>query len=367
MNMRRIQTFFTWVMLSFASLPSQALIGPPTASAANQTVTLTNGANVNVTWTINFTAAVGPAVISSTQVVFRTLAGDRLASVPRSISKSLSVGGSYQIEDSIFIPPNVANAAFRLGSAGIRIERTFADSTGGTGTGTFDFYLGTAPSTGLMVSRVDLRLSNQSRASIVPRDSLLKAIAQVQTDGNGWLDARWEIADGAGLQGEPLYRPLRAVREYVGGGQILNLESPKLPTTGSGRYLVRLSIREPQGTGEAAPLLYQVMDTGNLDTLALVSPADRTLLLPSTRFAWLPVTGAKAFVLELLPDQEVVGTGAEERRGAVMVPSDSTELQLSNLVRQGLISGQRYSWRVIALDVHGQTLSRSALRQIQLP
>jgi hypothetical protein len=286
----------------------------------------------------------------------------------------VSVGGQYTLSESFFVPPAVANAAYRLGSAGVRIERVFTDSTspGSPVTATHDLYLGTSPASGLMVTRIDLRFNNDSRSALVPRDSELIAVAQVRTEGNGWIDARWEIADGSGQQGAALYRPLRATRQYVAGGQILTLESPRLPTTGTGRYLVRLLVREPQGAAEAAPLLYQVMPAPQNETLGLLSPPDASPLQPQTRFAWLPVPGARAYVLELLPEEVTLQPAerernAQERRGAVMVPSDSTEVELSTVVRQGLEAGQRYGWRVIALDANGQVLSRSPTRRIQLP
>lgn len=353
---------------------AQAVLGTVTATTSSGIVLLSEGARASATWTVSFTPSVGNAAISSPQIVYRTLSGVQLSSQPRTLSRTVSVGGQYTFSESIFIPPAVANAAYRLGSAGVRIERVFTDSTspGSPVTGTHDLYLGTAPAAGLMVTRIDLRFNNDSRTTLVPRDSDLVARAQVRTEGNGWLEARWEIADGSGLQGTLLYRPLRSTRQYVGGGQILMLDSPRLPTTGTGRYLVRLLVSEPPGAAEAAPLLYQVMNAPQGETLGLVSPADATLLQPTTRFAWLPVPGARAYVLELVPEEGLSQMNErprtpQERRGAVMVPSGSTEVELSNAVRQGLESGQRYGWRVIAFDADGQLLSRSPTRHIQLP
>lgn len=372
--MRWIRILFLALLATFSGW-SQALITAGAVSTGSRVVVLSEGARTSASWTLNYTVVIpGTAIISSPQIVFRTLSGTLLGSQPRTISRAVSVGGQYALSESIYITPAVANAAYRLGSAGVRIERVFTDSTnpGVPVTASYDLYLGTAPGSGLMVTRIDLRFNNDSRTTLVPRDSELIAIAQVRTEGNGWLEARWEIADGAGLQGTPLYRPLRAIRQYVGGGQILMLESPRLPTTGTGRTLVRLQVREPQGSAEAAPLLYQVMGLPQNDTLGLLSPPDAVLLQPTTRFAWLPVPGAKAYVLELLPEEGPRSTldgqsSPQERRGAAMVPSSSTELELSALVRQGLDSGQRYSWRVIALDADGQVLTRSPLRRIQLP
>lgn len=370
--MRWIRIFLVAVLATFSGW-SQALITVGSVSAGSNNVILSEGARTSVNWTLNFTATAGPAVLRSTQIVFRTLSGAVIGSQSRTISRAASVGGQYVLSESLYIPPAVANAAYRLGSSAVRVERVFTDSTDpGTPTGQVDLYLSTATASGLMVTRIDLRFNNDSRTTLVPRDSALIAIAQVRTEGNGWLEARWEIADGAGLQGTPLYRPLRAVRQFVGGGQILTLESPRLPTSGTGRYLVRLLVREPQAAAEAAPLLYQVMSQPQNDTLGLLSPPDAVLLQPTTRFAWLPVPGARAYVLELLPEEGPRAaldgqSSPQERRGAAMVPSTSTELELSALVRQGLDSGQRYSWRVIALDADGQVLTRSPLRRIQLP
>lgn len=361
-------------------VPAQAQVsGTVGVSSSMGSVLLTEGAQGTVTWTVTAAPMVSagagagpgtstPVQLLSTQVVFRADNGTVLGSQARTFSRHVTSAGTFVFTESLRLPASMAYQAYRLGSQGIVIERTFTG--GATVTGALLLPLSNSPGSGVQVSRIDLVLSNQTRASLVPQGDELHALARISLQGNGWLDVRWEIADAAGLQGEPLYRPLRSWRQYVGGALPLELQSPPLPTQRLGRYLVRLSVHEPLASPQPTPLLYQVMGAPSGADLVLQQPADGTLLGPDTPFRWSPVAGASAYLLELLPEfpdpmDRTPDTPA--RSGAALVPADSTELQLSALVRHGLQSGQRYRWRVLALDREGRTLAQSTPRRIQMP
>lgn len=374
MNMKRwMQSVLALAVLLAPGL-SGALIAPPVGVSSSATaLVLGTGARGSLAWSVNYTPAVGPGTpvtVSSSQLVVRTLSGTVIETQARRLSRSATAGGTLSFPEAFSLSSAVAYRAYRLGSAGVILERSFVDSSnpGVTITGSTVLPLSTAPGSALLVARVDLRFDNASRATQVPEGTALRAIASVRAEGAGWLDARWEIADGSGRQGEPLYRPLRSFRQYVGGGLPIELESPPLPTQTTGRTLVRLAIREPAGTQQPEPLLYQVLGAPLREPLSLLMPRDDALLTPETRFEWREVEGARAYLVELL--QEPGSPGAEvppERDAAAMVPAPATEWVLSDLARNRLQPARAYRWRVTAIDEQGRVLSQSAPRRVQAP
>jgi hypothetical protein len=360
-----------WVLWGGASARA-AIVPPVTGVSSAGGIVLSEGARGSLVWTVNFSAVAGPATstISSNQVVFRTLSGTVIGTQSRRLS-GVAVGtGSLSLAESLNISSAIAYRAYQLGSAGVVVERAFTDSGNPTVpvTGTVVLPITTAPSSGLSVSRVDLQFNNASRVTQVGQGEELRARATLRLSGNGWLDARWEIADGSGREGEALFRPLRAVRQYVGGTLPVELESPPLPTAGTGRTLVRLLIREPQGSAQSEPLLYQVLGPSLLPKLELLEPVTDALLSTQTRFEWSEVPGAEAYLIELLPDPSTPGAGAPaERDAAALVRAPGTSLGMSGLMRDKLLPGNTYQWRVLALDAEGRVMAQSGLRRLQAP
>lgn len=353
---------------------SLALIAPPVGVSSSATaLMLGEGARGSLVWSVNYTPAVGPGtpvMVGSSQLVVRTLSGTVIETQARPLSRAATAGGTLVFSEVLNLSSAVAYRAYRLGSAGVIVERSFVDSSNPsvTITGTTVLPLSTAPGSALLVARVDLRFDNASRATQVPEGAALRAIATIRAEGGGWLDARWEIADGSGRQGEPLYRPLRAFRQYVGGGLPIELESPPLPTQLTGRTLVRLAIREPVGTVQPEPLLYQVLGAPLREPLALLQPREDTLLTPDTRFEWREVDGARAYLVELLQEPDAPGAAVPpERDAAALVPAPETQWVLSDLARSRLQPARAYRWRVTAVDEQGRVLSQSGLRRVQAP
>ncbi len=374
MNMKRWMQSLLAIAVLIAPGLSGALIAPPVGVSSSATaLVLGAGARGSLVWSVNYTPAVGPGTpvtVSSSQLVVRTLSGTVIETQARRLSRAATAGGTLSFPEAFNLSSAVAYRAYRLGSAGVILERSFVDSSnpGVTITGSTTLPLSTAPGSALLVARVDLRFDNASRATQVPEGTVLRAIASIRAEGAGWLDARWEIADGSGRQGEPLYRPLRSFRQYVGGGLPIELESPPLPTQTTGRTLVRLAIREPEGTAQPEPLLYQVLGAPLREPLSLLMPREDALLTPDTQFEWREVEGARAYLVELL---QVPGApGAEvppERDAAALVPAPTTQWVLSELVRGRLQPARAYRWRVTALDEQGRVLSQSDARRVQAP
>ena len=152
------------------------------------------------------------------------------------------------------------------------------------------------------------------------------------------------------------------------GGQTIELQSPPLPTQRVGRTLVRLAVREPVGTGDATPLLYQVLGPALDETLALMQPAEGSLVGAETRFVWAEVPGARAYLVELLLDPQEPGAAVPpERETAALVSAPETGFDISALMQHSLQPARRYQWRVLAMDEQGRVIARSALRRLQTP
>ncbi len=362
-----------------AALTAHAAIAPPVSvTSSASTVVLSAGARTTLSWSINYVQAGGPpsSSLRSTQIVFRTLTGALLGTQGRLLTRAVTASGTYLLTESVAIPSHITYRAFQLGSQGVLIERGFVDTALSVAPVTASVALGLSSATTgeLLISRVALQFDDDSQAALVPQDSTHKAYALLRTEGNGWLDAVWEIADGSGDQNEPYYRPLRSVRQYLGGGRSITLQSPPLPTASVGRYLVRLRLREPLTNPLDLPVVrYQVMGAGSTVAtppveLVLRQPVDGALLSPETRFVWQAVAGVQAYQLELFDDTGTPADGATlPPLSGALVSAQSTDLTLSPLVQQHLRPGQRIRWRVIAIDERGRVIAESPLRAFQTP
>jgi hypothetical protein len=341
-------------------------------SSANALL-LGDGARGSLAWSVGYTPATGqaaPATVSSSQLLIKTLSGTVIETQNRRLSRTVAAGGTLGFSEALSLSSAVAYRAYRLGSAGVIIERSFTDSSnpGVAVSGSTRLSLGSAPGSGLLVSRVDLQFDNDGRLTQVPQGEPLRAVASVRTEGAGWLDARWEIADGSGRQGEPFYRPLKSFRQYVGGGLPVKLESPPLPTQVTGRTLVRLAIREPAFTRQPEPLLYQVLGPLLRQELGLKQPAEGATLTTDTRFEWGDMPGAQAYLIELLQEPGDPGATAPlERQAAALVPVSEAGWTLSTLIHSRLQPASAYRWRVLAIDEQGQVIGQSLSRQIRMP
>lgn len=342
-------------------------------SSSAQALLMGQGARGSLTWSVDYTPAPGPAkpvTVSSSQLLVKTLSGTVIDTQSSRLARSVVAGGTLVFSEPLRLPASVAYRAYRLGSAGVVVERSFTDSSnpGVTVAASARLSLSTSPGSGLLVAHIDMHFDNASRVTQVPQGEPLRAVATVRLDGAGWLDARWEIADGSGRQGEPFYRPLKSFRQYVSGGMPMTLESPPLPTQSTGRTLVRLAIREPAFTTQPEPLLYQVLGPLERQQLALLQPAEGATLTPTTRFEWVDMPGASAYLIELLQyPQEGGATVPPEREAAALVPVSEAGWTLSTLIRSRLQPASRYRWRVVAIDAQGQVIGQSLLRQVWMP
>ena len=362
--------------------PPVRVINPPVlrrislavrVSSSTPSLLIGEGARGSLTWSVDYTPAQGPArqvTVASSRLLVKTLSGTVIDTQSSRLGRSVLSGGTLVFSEPLRLPASVAYRAYRMGSAGVILERSFTDSSnpGVAVSASARLSLSTSPGSGLVLGHIDLHFNNASRVTQVPQGEALRAVATVRLEGAGWLDARWEIADGSGRQGDLLYRPLKSFRQYVAGGVPMELESPPLPTQSTGRMLVRLAIREPAFSEQPEPLWYQVLGPLVRQQLALVQPAEGATLAPDTRFEWAEVPGASAYLVELLQDTPKDGASTPaEREAAALVPVSEAGWTLSTLIRNRLRPASLYRWRVLAIDGQGEVIGQSLTRQVRVP
>ncbi len=235
---------------------------------------------------------------------------------------------------------------------------------------------------GLIVRRLALRFDDGAPVASVARDEPLRAEAIINYDRAGLFDAVWEVATPATTRGQPVFRRLDNVRQYLGAGQQANLRSPALPTDQPGLYLLRLRLVQPTLEQNDIVLRYQVSSSPQASTwvplLNGVQARKAAALGASTEFSWPAVPSAHAYQLELY-DQPPEPDAASERPGPDRVPtrftrepttglvlkSSTRSTRLSPAVLHQLEPGQAYTWRLVAVDASGAVLAASALQTLR--
>ncbi len=241
---------------------------------------------------------------------------------------------------------------------------------------------------GLILRRLALRFDDGASVASVARDEPLRAEAIINYDRAGLLDAVWEVATPSTTRGQPVFRRLDNVREYLGAGQQSSLRSPSLPTDQPGLYLLRLRLVQPtleqNDTGDRNGILlrYQVSSRSTQEAEWVPhlngALAEATTLGADTEFAWPAVAAAHAYQLEFYA-QPPEPDATEERPGPDRVPSRFTRepttgmvlkgntrsTRLSSAVLHQLEAGQTYTWRVVAVDASGHVLAASPLQTLR--
>jgi hypothetical protein len=344
-------------------------LGTATAFPSNTTATLQAGGRIHALWNVTANAS-GIGVRSTSGAFLLTLDGPVLQTVAQPISGTV-VGGTARIADDVQIPASVVYQVLAAHQSTFYFHRHFDPVAGGSGAdGLVTIRIVGSNAGALSLARVSLRFSDGSRRRVVGHDHPLRALAEIRYTGGGLLQAVWEVATPPSTSGQPVYRPLRFVRQYLlPGGQVL-LESPPLPVGVSGRHVVRLRLQDPALDNGLLALEYSVNPAmhGGASApreLPLRLPGNGASLQASTRFAWQPVTGARAYQLEFYAADDM--PGLQLPQGGMVVPASTTQLRLSELARAHLSSGRSYRWRVLAIGADGRMLAVSGLRELLVP
>ncbi len=336
--------------------------------------------------------------------------GDQLGAVYRPLHTQITGTAdgqrtSFTLNESLTVPADVSQRAAELGASQLMYVRQF-NFNGMQVTGTQTIRLTAPPmpdpprvspnaarslsagrkvtASGLLVRRVALRFDNGAAVASVGRTEPLRAQAQLHYDRAGLLEAVWEVATPASTRGQPMFRRLENVRQYLGAGQQVTLQSPVLPTDEAGLYLLRLRLIQPSLPQEMIDLRYQVSSqlaaTAFVPQLRLSQPSAGAPLDAETKFHWRRAANTHAYQLELY-DQPP--TPAEQARPVepnsapaeinqapttgMLVKGSTSHTQLSPAVLQRLQPGYTYYWRVIAVNVEGAIVAASPVQSIQTP
>lgn len=235
---------------------------------------------------------------------------------------------------------------------------------------------------GLIVRRIDLRFEDGAAVASVANAERLRAVANIDYDRAGLLEAVWEVATPATTRGEPFFRRLDNVRQYLGAGQQASLRSPALPTDQPGLYLLRLRVVQPMLEQNDIVLRYQVSGASTTApervSVLNVTTDQSTALGADTEFQWRRVSNTHAYQLELY-DQRPEPTSstepehsdtvpaefASEPTTGLMVKAGTERTRLSPAVLHQLLPGHVYYWRVVAVDANGAILAASPVQTLR--
>lgn len=367
-------------------------------------ISTTAPSTITVTWRVvrnPGTTVPNPGTVSSPSGTF-LLNGVAVGTVSRTLSRT-APGTTPAFETLIFTEViTVPQAlAFRAVKSGVPIvyQRTFTDNSLSPAPASLAGSANLNPSgpgsEPFSVSRLSLAFDDQSRVKVLPKGSRLRAVAELNTTGQGRIEGAWQVAVAVTTAGTPVFQTLALVRQPVAFGGRIVITSPPLPTRFEGNNLVRLRITDPATFFDEPQLQYYVTPESPLpeqqepSLLLITAPSPGTPLTLTTRFAWQAVPGTKLYKLEVfaappgpaeiasdretttpVPLDPVPDTGAIEQQrpltGAV-VPGTQTEIRLQDYSLAHLPAGRRYLWMVKAVDPNGALLGVSPPREIYKP
>ncbi len=380
--------FTVLAILSFFPV-AQAAVSSVTPIPNQLTVAATGG-SVNVTWRVTHAdPSGGTFATASTSYIIR-VNGIAVSTVSKTLTRTTTIAGGVPetLTFSEVIPVSVTIAKQIATSGNVAtIERLFND-TGGPGTGVARLIVGGA-SGQLSIRRLDLSFQNGGKTSVAGQNSELRAVAEINYQARGLLQAEWRLVDSSSIRGGKFERRLAQVRRQLassGSGRI-RLVSPKLPTASTGLHEIKLVIIDPETSFSEPFLRYYVTPNatsglGRLKPLEAFAPRDGVPFGPDTLFDWHPVAGAAAYQIELFnmpgagnplknlnASQLIVGpldTDAELVVGKI-VPGDQTSATFASFSEQHLTHGYTYLWRVRAIGANGIVVGQSDFRKILYP
>ncbi len=280
---------------------------------------------------------------------------------------------TINIRESLVVPQTVVRQAQQLGFSQILFLRTFNDTPENT-TATAIVSINLTSSSGVgqvTIDRIQMQFNNGKRITQLSEGQELQAEALVRYRGSGMIEYTWEIASPPSTQGQAFFTPMLSRKQFVLAGSEIKLQSPVLPNTRRGLYLVRLKINNPSPNFEIPALRYTLVPSQieQPKTLYLGGPPESAVLSNKTRFSWQPVLGAKIYQVEIFAgqvgDSQPMISQLKRPITGTQVLADKTQLQFNSVSLSHLSSGNDYFWRVIAIDQQGKVLAISKLRRLK--
>ncbi len=362
---------------------SQAQIGSVTASSSPSRFAITSSGQSIVRWSIvENVANPGLIGVSSSNGVFLAPDNSVLGTVNKTLqaTKMVAVMGAttFAFTESVFIPQSIIRSAQKKGFSRFTYTRQFTDSPDNSNqTSSVNFTItGGGAANELSIRQVEMEFDDTRISEVIGINSILQAHAILSYNGTGLLDYSWEVASPPSTQGQVIFVTLTSRRQYLLAGQRVILQSPNLPTSSTGEYLVRLRINQPAQNFNLPVLRYAVNNNSgspllgtSISTLNVIQPVTDILLTPDTLFSWEPVPSAVAYQLDIytqpVRDAMPVKNKSQLPITGVLVPATTTQLKINGLPRAHLMAGRSYYWRVIALTESGNLAARSEFRQIK--
>jgi hypothetical protein len=398
--MKRLITLYMMLGLCLFQGSALALLTNVTVNPAGVTLAVNRPASINLTWTLVASPTNNiPTTATSSEIVITDPGQDVIyGTIPRTLSRTITPGGSGILSETAQIPRSVIEAMKRARDANgnplsaFVLLRNFTDDNFSFVSAMANLYLtGGSAASLLQIDRLALTFDDLSTVRLIPKDETLNALLDVQFSGSGQLRGVWELATPASTMGEPIYTNLRLVRQALVGNQTIRLKSPDLPTNQEGVYLLRFRVTEPETGFEPVTIRYLVTASTAQErpplNVQLLSPAQGALISAETRFAWRGVDEAKAKAWQLeiyekpqtnaldqLPD---LGGAAQESSktsevegppvAGMLLQGETREIPLSKMARGHLKQGQGYWWRVRAIGSEGIVIGESPLLEFRTP
>ncbi|MGM0632190.1 MAG: hypothetical protein ACQETO_03350 [Pseudomonadota bacterium] len=306
----------------------------------------------------------------------------------------------FTVNETVRVPPEVSRRAADAGATELHFVRQF--SMGGDATMIAFQTIPLQPSvpgrdisarideeprsTGVRLERISLLFDRASVTETIDMAETLRAEASIRYQGAGLINAVWEVAMPASIQGNPFFVPIARVRDYLAGTREVTLESPVLPSREAGIYRVRLRVLEPSLDTDELLLTYRVTEQSvqqrqRVPTIDMAPPRQIRSIDENTEFRWQPVQGSDVYRLEFydqwpdgeLPDGRVDDTMTQQAGFALspstglMVNGRQSSARLGRAVARRLRPGESYYWRLVAIDGEGRVLGASRLHSLAIP
>jgi len=345
-------------MLSFATL-AQADVTQVNANPDTVRINTSGTALVSVRWDVEIDyLPAGPVTVSSSA---GTLVVDGMT-VPAPggvLSRTVNYSGSGPLVITFRDRFRISRThAKQIGDgAPAEYSRTFVDMSAYPGGDDVDIV---ARGGGGAISLRDISLlfDDDTQFRSIPQNASITARAVVSTAGEGRIDASWEVAGPDGGQ----FRPIARVRQVLAGSRRTVFESPPLPTSRAGNYIVRFATQQNfSGTADIDEIRYVVTPGGAAVPLTLITPRAGESASAGTPFRWSQVAGAASYRLEFR-EGGAGGVGNGARIAAVDLRATQTRLKPFTLAR--IRDRTPVFWRVVAFDGDGNVLSASPARQL---
>ncbi len=372
--------------LGFCMVATQSLAALTSARANPQTLQILKNkeAGLNVVWQIAADASTADVVSPPGEII-----NPKDGAVLTGFGTTLNQSGAspFVMKESITIPTRVSDAWFDAGLKSVILRRNFSDPAGG----------------GAVSARVTLRLTDSSLSSlrdsapgelsihnlrleypngndviVVDTGEALRARLTLGFTGTGLLEGRWQLAEPNSNGEAPVFRTLALVRKNIHTNQRFELNSPELPTDNPGRFLLQFCVTNTGASNVSAfcqedlsaRSAYQVQGDRRLAVKRIqgISPSNKEVN-ESTPFTWQALPNTSMYQLQIfslsvvddtLPSSKEDGKLLEPRfLVGMMLPKEQTLTRLSDLVRDKLKDGQRYLWRLSAIDISGRLIGVS--------